>query len=147
LALVERRGDFSTIVMRICRGCDGDEIATASIRPWSIVLFAGKAIWFGVQKLFYMSLGSFAAAALISLLGAILTGSALHAAFIVIRPRIEGLFARIERWVNVSNPVDTFWRSISRDNITTCYGKTAASRIAAIEAQVVENLQREDIHP
>ena len=35
-------------------------------------------------KLFYMSLGSFAAAALISLFGAILTDSALHAAFIVI---------------------------------------------------------------
>jgi RHS repeat-associated protein len=46
------------------------------------------------------------------------------------RPRVEGLFARIERWVNVSNPQDAFWRSISKDNITTWYGKTAASRIA-----------------
>ena len=27
-------------------------------------------------------------------------------------------------------PSDTFWRSISRDNVTTFYGKTAASRIA-----------------
>jgi len=43
---------------------------------WTLVLRS--------QKLFYMSLGSFAAAALISLFGAILTGSALHAAFIVI---------------------------------------------------------------
>lgn len=46
------------------------------------------------------------------------------------RPRIEGLFARIERWTNVNDPSDTFWRSISRDNVTTFYGKTAASRIA-----------------
>jgi RHS repeat-associated protein len=46
------------------------------------------------------------------------------------RPRIEGLFARIERWSNKANPQDAFWRSISRDNITTWYGKTAASRIA-----------------
>jgi RHS repeat-associated protein len=46
------------------------------------------------------------------------------------RPRIEGLFARIERWVNLSDPHDTFWRSISKDNITTFYGKTAESRIA-----------------
>ena len=46
------------------------------------------------------------------------------------RPRIEGLFARIERWTNISDPQDTFWRSISRDNITTWYGKTAESRIA-----------------
>jgi RHS repeat-associated protein len=46
------------------------------------------------------------------------------------RPRIEGLFARIERWRNVSNPQDTFWRSISKDNITTWYGKTKESRIA-----------------
>src|SRR6185369_1265054 len=40
------------------------------------------------------------------------------------RPRIEGLFARIERWTNrVSGEIH--WRSISRDNITTLYGKTA----------------------
>ena len=45
------------------------------------------------------------------------------------RPRIEGLFARIERWSNVDDPTDSFWRSISRDNITTLYGKTAESRI------------------
>ena len=46
------------------------------------------------------------------------------------RPRIEGLFARIERWTNVDDPADTFWRSISRDNVTTLYGKTSESRIA-----------------
>ena len=46
------------------------------------------------------------------------------------RPRIEGLFARIERWTNQTDPQDTFWRSISRDNITTWYGKTLESRIA-----------------
>ncbi|MDZ7363651.1 MAG: toxin [candidate division KSB1 bacterium] len=45
------------------------------------------------------------------------------------RPRIEGLFARIERWTRVSDG-DIHWRSISRDNITTFYGKTAESRIA-----------------
>ena len=46
------------------------------------------------------------------------------------RPRIEGLFARIERWTNQADAGDTFWRSISRDNITTWYGRTAESRIA-----------------
>jgi hypothetical protein len=46
------------------------------------------------------------------------------------RPRIEGLFARIEHWSNQNNPEDTFWRSISKDNITTWYGKTKTSRIA-----------------
>lgn len=45
------------------------------------------------------------------------------------RPRIEGLFARIERWANVADPTDVFWRSISRDNITTWYGRTEESRI------------------
>jgi RHS repeat-associated protein len=44
-------------------------------------------------------------------------------------PRIEGLFARIERWTNSTDPGDTFWRSISKDNITTWYGKTRQSRI------------------
>src|SRR5262249_10293830 len=46
------------------------------------------------------------------------------------RPRIEGLFARIERWVNTAVASDTFWRSISKDNITTWYGRTAESRVA-----------------
>lgn len=45
------------------------------------------------------------------------------------RPRIEGLFARIERWTNQDDSKDSFWRSISRDNITTWYGKTDDSRI------------------
>jgi hypothetical protein len=45
------------------------------------------------------------------------------------RSRIEGLFARIERWTRESEPTDVFWRSISKDNITTWYGKTPDSRI------------------
>jgi hypothetical protein len=44
-------------------------------------------------------------------------------------PRIEGLFARIEHWTRVSDG-DTHWRSISRDNILTVYGRDASSRIA-----------------
>jgi RHS repeat-associated protein len=46
------------------------------------------------------------------------------------RPRIEGLFARIERWTNATDPSGSFWRSISKDNITTWYGRSADSRIA-----------------
>jgi hypothetical protein len=46
------------------------------------------------------------------------------------RPRIEGLFARIERWTNANDVADVHWRSISRDNILTIYGKDANSRIA-----------------
>jgi hypothetical protein len=45
------------------------------------------------------------------------------------RPRIEGLYARIEQWIRKSDD-DTFWRSISRDNITTIYGRDHDSRIA-----------------
>ncbi len=45
-------------------------------------------------------------------------------------PRIEGLFARIERRTNQLDPADSFLRSISRDNITTWYGRTLESRIA-----------------
>jgi RHS repeat-associated protein len=44
------------------------------------------------------------------------------------RPRIEGLFARIERWTNVTTG-ETHWRSITRDNVTTLYGKDNNSRI------------------
>ena len=45
------------------------------------------------------------------------------------RPRIEGLFARIERWAKVDSG-ETHWRSLSKDNITTLYGQTDKSRIA-----------------
>ncbi|GLV54152.1 hypothetical protein KDH_10010 [Dictyobacter sp. S3.2.2.5] len=45
-------------------------------------------------------------------------------------PRVEGLFAVIERWSNASRPDDIFWRSISKDNITTWYGRSGNSRIA-----------------
>jgi RHS repeat-associated protein len=45
------------------------------------------------------------------------------------RPRVEGLFSIIERWTRQSDS-DTYWRSISKDNVTTYYGQTAASRIA-----------------
>jgi hypothetical protein len=44
------------------------------------------------------------------------------------RPRVEGLFARIERWTNQQSG-EIHWRSISHDNITTLYGKDNNSRI------------------
>jgi RHS repeat-associated protein len=46
------------------------------------------------------------------------------------RPRIEGLFARIERWSKIGSPRDVHWRSISKDNILTMYGHDTNSRIA-----------------
>jgi RHS repeat-associated protein len=45
------------------------------------------------------------------------------------RPRVDALFARIERWTRQSDG-DIHWRSISRDNVTTLYGKDHNSRIA-----------------
>lgn len=45
------------------------------------------------------------------------------------RPRIEGLFARIECWQNVLTG-EVIWKSISKDNITSLYGTDSSSRIA-----------------
>ena len=45
------------------------------------------------------------------------------------RPRIEGLFARIERWTRISDSRDMHWRSFSKDNILTLYGSEPGSRI------------------
>ena len=44
------------------------------------------------------------------------------------KPRIEGLFARIERWTRIADG-DTYWRTISRDNVTMILGATLDSRI------------------
>ncbi len=44
------------------------------------------------------------------------------------RPRIEGLFARIELWEH-QDTGDVHWRSVTGDNITSVYGKDLSSRI------------------
>lgn len=45
------------------------------------------------------------------------------------RPRIDSLYARIERWVATGSGL-THWRSISRDNVTTLYGYDDLSRVS-----------------
>lgn len=45
------------------------------------------------------------------------------------RPRIEGLFARIERWRDLDSG-ETHWRTITSANVTAIYGATPGSRIA-----------------
>jgi RHS repeat-associated protein len=45
------------------------------------------------------------------------------------RPRIEGPFARIERWTDADGG-DVHWRSTTQANVTNVYGRTPASRIA-----------------
>ncbi len=47
----------------------------------------------------------------------------------IYRPRIEGLFARVERWTDLATGI-CHWRSITGDNLTTLYGYDATSRIA-----------------
>jgi RHS repeat-associated protein len=45
------------------------------------------------------------------------------------KPRIEGLFARIERWSGKTSP-EIKWRVITKENVTTLFGWSAGSRIA-----------------
>ncbi len=45
------------------------------------------------------------------------------------KPRVEGLFAHIERWTRLSDLSDVHWRSITKDNILTLYGRDNNSRI------------------
>lgn len=45
------------------------------------------------------------------------------------KPRIEGLFARIERWMNKATG-EIKWRVITKENVTTLFGWSAGSRIA-----------------
>lgn len=44
------------------------------------------------------------------------------------KPRIEGLFARIERWSRKTSQ-EIKWRIITRDNVTSLYGWTVNSRL------------------
>ncbi|HVH43009.1 MAG TPA: SpvB/TcaC N-terminal domain-containing protein, partial [Labilithrix sp.] len=45
------------------------------------------------------------------------------------RPRVEGLFARIERWVRASDG-DIHWRATTRDDVVNVYGRDPKARIA-----------------
>lgn len=45
------------------------------------------------------------------------------------RPRTEGGYARIEKWVNTNDHGNTFWKVTTRENITHFFGKSAAARI------------------
>jgi RHS repeat-associated protein len=45
------------------------------------------------------------------------------------RPRVEGGFARIERWTDSASG-DVHWRTVSATNVTNLYGQDPASRIA-----------------
>src|SRR5262249_39693224 len=60
-------------------------------------------------------------------LGRTLTVNTVKYTIVQYRPRLEGLFARIERWT--SDKGETHWRTISRDNVTTLYGLDENSRI------------------
>jgi RHS repeat-associated protein len=44
------------------------------------------------------------------------------------RPRVEGAFARIERWTKKSDSI-IHWRVVTKDNITSIFGDEPASRI------------------
>ena len=56
-------------------------------------------------------------------------------------PRTEGLFARIERWTNLSNG-EIHWRSISKDNVTSLYGVRQSTDGEAIESQIADPTSR-----
>lgn len=45
------------------------------------------------------------------------------------RPRTEGLFARIEKWVSKNDTGNIHWRAITKENITSIYGKRSQTRI------------------
>ena len=45
------------------------------------------------------------------------------------RPRVEAAFARIERWTNNATG-SSFWKTVTRDNVTSLFGISAAGQIA-----------------
>ncbi|WP_437962143.1 SpvB/TcaC N-terminal domain-containing protein [Sorangium sp. So ce119] len=45
------------------------------------------------------------------------------------RPRVEGLFSRIERWVHRATG-DVHWRAFTRDNVLNVYGRSPSARVS-----------------
>ena len=52
-------------------------------------------------------------------------------------PRTEGLFARIERWTNLTSG-EVHWRSISKDNVTSLYGLRQSTDQKSVECQIAD---------
>ena len=44
------------------------------------------------------------------------------------RPRLEGQFTRIEKWIDIATR-EMHWRTVSKDNVTSVFGKNINSRI------------------
>ena len=57
------------------------------------------------------------------------TVDAVEYAVLTYRPRTEGLFAKIERWI-VKGSGDSYWRVISKTNVTSIYGASPQTRIS-----------------
>jgi RHS repeat-associated protein len=57
------------------------------------------------------------------------------------RPRVEGLFARIERWTKLDSG-EVHWRTITRDNVTSLFGLSDSSRIHDPPAPGLSRLSR-----
>ncbi|QWC14702.1 hypothetical protein KKR89_09960 [Cellulomonas dongxiuzhuiae] len=45
------------------------------------------------------------------------------------RSRTERTFSRVERWTNITDAADVFWRVVSRDNVASVFGRDTGSRI------------------
>jgi len=46
------------------------------------------------------------------------------------RPRTEGSFARIERWQSRTQPAEVYWRTTTKDNVTSIYGQSPAAHLS-----------------
>ena len=46
------------------------------------------------------------------------------------RPRSEGSFARIERWQSRTRPAEVYWRTTTKENVTSIYGKSPSARLS-----------------
>ncbi|MFO0756328.1 MAG: SpvB/TcaC N-terminal domain-containing protein [Byssovorax sp.] len=64
--------------------------------------------------------------------GNIVTATEGSETVVTYRPRVEGLFARIERRVRVDGT--TYWRAVTPANVTSLYGTTAQAQIADPDA-------------
>ena len=61
------------------------------------------------------------------------------------RPRIEGLFVKIEHWI-AHGTGESHWRVVSKDNVTSIFGRDKGTQICDPDPENPDRVYQRQLH-